>query len=620
MKEKFLYSIFIIFILSAIKSYAQNLSLIAEEIQETKLLLQEEFELIENILIPNKDVSFAGKFQIPIKSPTYFDFNTGISSKLIESSNTALALQIPYEHEDGSFVTLDLVKMPDSFNEYVINTSSGQTFYGYDMGGVHYRGIVRGKESSSLAALSVFENEVIGIVSITGKGTINIGKLNKESLHIIYNDASLKSTVAEDFCLATSGEQNPILDDLYSNVQDVSADNLIDNCLKIYFEVDHDIYKHFGNSTSNTINFVTGIFNEVATLFRNESINMEISEIFVWDTPDHYSTDTKTGRDEFVASRPSFNGDLAHLLTFLSKNTDPLKNAGGIANGFGGVCVTGNSKLSPHAHTRLFPDFETFPVFSRQVKVITHEIGHNLGSRHTHACVWNGDNTAIDGCHTSTEGTCPIPGTLPSNTGTIMSYCDRNIGIDFTLGFGSQPGNVIRNFVSSLICLEDCINCPENLNINETFNNGDNENFEASNKINSTANVNSGANIIHDAGKTIILKPGFHSANGSKFHGKIDGCEEAGALKLPEIGFNNMDDLAIISVYPNPVEDIMTIVNHSSTNFNINLYSLTGKLILSKMITENSTEIDISDLPNGVFFLGGNSGDNTFIEKVIIQH
>ena len=68
-----------------------------------------------------------------------------------------------------------------------------------------------------------------------------------------------------------------------------------------------------------------------------------------------------------------------------------------------------------------------------------------MGSEHTHKCVWNGNNTAIDGCY-EPEGSCVRP-PAPS-TGTIMSYCPR----DFAKGFGSQPGNVIRNFVKTAPC------------------------------------------------------------------------------------------------------------------------------------------------------------------------
>lgn len=41
-----------------------------------------------------------------------------------------------------------------------------------------------------------------------------------------------------------------------------------------------------------------------------------------------------------------------------------------------------------------------------------------------------------------------------------MSYCHFTVGINFNLGFGPQPGNVIRNTVANANCLEgDCVIC-----------------------------------------------------------------------------------------------------------------------------------------------------------------
>lgn len=62
-------------------------------------------------------------------------------------------------------------------------------------------------------------------------------------------------------------------------------------------------------------------------------------------------------------------------------------------------------------------------------KCAAHELGHALGSLHTHACNWNGDHTALDGCW-STE---PVQGPdtvyrceRPSfpEKGSVMSYCN----------------------------------------------------------------------------------------------------------------------------------------------------------------------------------------------------
>ena len=57
----------------------------------------------------------------------------------------------------------------------------------------------------------------------------------------------------------------------------------------------------------------------------------------------------------------------------------------------------------------LDPTYANVPTYSWTVMVFTHEMGHLMGSRHTHACVWNGNNTQIDGCYTP-EGTCPRVG------------------------------------------------------------------------------------------------------------------------------------------------------------------------------------------------------------------
>ncbi|WP_370690572.1 M12 family metallo-peptidase [Algoriphagus sp.] len=224
------------------------------------------------------------------------------------------------------------------------------------------------------------------------------------------------------------------------------AINSSDKCVRFYFETEFDIFQNKG-SVQNVELFVTSLYNQVAILYQNENIGTYISQIFVWNTTDPYTeTNTLDLLNKFKDTRTSFEGDLGHLLTFRSVG-------GGRAAGYNGLC--NNSTGEKLAVAGISPTFNNFPIYSWPVKVITHEFGHLLGSQHTHACIWNGNNTAIDGC---VNTTCWNPG-HPSGGGTIMSYCNQipGVGVNFTKGFGTQPGNVIRNSVANASCLCNCL-------------------------------------------------------------------------------------------------------------------------------------------------------------------
>ena len=62
-------------------------------------------------------------------------------------------------------------------------------------------------------------------------------------------------------------------------------------------------------------------------------------------------------------------------------------------------------------------------------------------------CVWGpNQNEAIDGCYVNDA--CNTK-KVPAQGGTIMSYCHlREEGINLSLGFGNEPGNVIRYITS----------------------------------------------------------------------------------------------------------------------------------------------------------------------------
>jgi hypothetical protein len=217
--------------------------------------------------------------------------------------------------------------------------------------------------------------------------------------------------------------------------------------VRTYIEVDRDVFLDKG-SLPATVNYVTGLFNQSAILYQNENIPIALSNMLVWTTPSPYAglNTSQALLQRFQQTRRVYDGDLGHLVALRTQ-------AGGVAAGFNGLC--NDNRTQSMAFSGIEPAYSNVPTYSWTVQVFTHEMGHLLGSRHTHACVWNGNNTAIDGCAGAVEGSCPLPG-YPPGGGTIMSYCHfaGRPGINFNNGFGPQPGNVIRNRFASASCLD----------------------------------------------------------------------------------------------------------------------------------------------------------------------
>lgn len=380
-----------------------------------------------------------------VKDAQYAKMESDVLNGIRTANNEFIELAIPY---NGRAINVQLYRV----NIYAegFHADTDKRVNAIIEKGVHYRGIVKG-DPKSVAAFSFFKDGFSGIVSDAEVNNLVVAKLKtpgNTTDYIIYSDDNLLVTPSLK-CSTEDPTHVPA-----PSTQRDGQDIMSTRCVTMYFEIDHDLYLDNNSSVADTNNWMAAAFNQVQTLFANDGITVALKSTFVWTTQDPYFGETSADYlMQFNQMRPVFDGDLGQLVGI------DAGGLGGVAVNIAGSCTDYNFSYSD-----VDPWFSAVPAFSWTIQVITHELGHLMGSPHTHGCYWNNNNTAIDGCGSSAgyvEGNCaqgPIPFV---QKGTIMSYCHLvdGVGIKFANGFGLQPRNRILNHVNSSTCLStDCIN------------------------------------------------------------------------------------------------------------------------------------------------------------------
>lgn len=311
-------------------------------------------------------------------------------------------------------------------------------------GSIDYQGTVQGKPHS-MVSVTILRDAINGI-AIFDSASYDIAKIPQGTL--VYKTSQLikpNTFKCDDLSLPDSiiRLREMMKFQMKSSLAQVSSVN----CVQLAWVIKYEIYQQKLGATAS---FIQGLFNQVQMLYAYDSIQVKLKTLVIFNQPDPFTgVSTMDFLNSFQAWLQSnaLDGDARMLIG--------TGGGGGIA--YVDALCTGLYNIG---YAGITFNYATIPTYSWPVEVITHEQGHIFGSQHTHACVWNGNGTAIDNCGPTAgygyEGTCCCAAT-PLNGGTIMSYCHLlQIQINFALGFGPQPRARIQDRVQHKTCLTPC--------------------------------------------------------------------------------------------------------------------------------------------------------------------
>ena len=216
----------------------------------------------------------------------------------------------------------------------------------------------------------------------------------------------------------------------------------------VALETDHEFYQIFG-SNNGALNYISVLFGAIAAIYeRDVSTQLRVSYTKLYATSnDPWGTNTNNYLSDLVnywrQNRTGVARTIVHQLR-------------GRSDGFGvayvGVLCSQNYGYGLTASIRgNYSPSQTVPVWD--LVAVAHELGHNFSSPHTHCY-----SPEIDECSNAGNGCYSGPLSVPSDGGTIMSYCHLRSGgmnnINTWLGragrYGDQSERVNQRMLGHL--------------------------------------------------------------------------------------------------------------------------------------------------------------------------
>lgn len=360
--------------------------------------------------------------------------------KLMQSPNPGFETEFILSDEKAHHAKLTEVHILESNFACLLDDNQSLQPYNFERG-AQFQGIID-DDTSSLMTLNVSNQQIHGILIASLQEQYTLHSENNADETTLFIQALKIKDIEIPGCHTNDWDH-------YLASETGLATRTRESCKRTQISVraDYELYLKFGKNPQVLGNYIVGLFNQVNALYRREDIQITLSEIIINTLPDGFThTSANADLNTLKTKYKNFKGNIQLCLSgYSNKGKATL---GGVAY-INALCL----KSYAFAFANIDGNYKSFQEYSYDVFLAAHELGHVFGSRHTHACVWGPNkNQALDNC-SLTEGGCK-PGPKPFK-GSIMSYChlSGNPGIDLLIGFGQEPGDLIRQNVNNSNCL-----------------------------------------------------------------------------------------------------------------------------------------------------------------------
>lgn len=230
------------------------------------------------------------------------------------------------------------------------------------------------------------------------------------------------ASFGQEVCGVQDGTLSPEIIERMQNAhkQKIRSDRF--QSLRVGVDIDYATYAHFDKDSLFILRELKNTLDQVSKIFEiNTGVKLAFHHLHIQKNPAYYSSNSAAYRlGQLVNDWPESRLAEKELDLVMHLSVTNYYDNSGIAN------LPGKHSVSPWGN--LF--------------TIAHEVGHNLGSPHTHNCNWPGG--PIELCVKS-EGSCRSGELLrQEEIGTIMSYCHA------LHRFHPLSAGVIQSYTSSL--------------------------------------------------------------------------------------------------------------------------------------------------------------------------